>query len=349
MSKKLYSRSLDIAFKKGKIDLYENQLIITIRGKTRKKKAVIPLSHVTDVSMTYEDDLRFVVRGAYRSTGSWPTATTQPYLQYAMKHDYQVVFIDPVRTMDKIRQVVDKNRVKQLYLAEIADNEQKTYSENRRCNIANKRAEEKHERDLARYQIDAENRRTEHANELAQHRLDVTKKEHQYKEETMRYDAELTKYNKEQARNPNNYSSLSMPSAPASPSMPSPPPLNLPSQPYLRVEQPQPNLIHFWNFVNKYYEMSIDGDAQTIHALYSEMFNLKNDVFNIRLKGGTLRRKSGLHKANQKLTELLKDRTNTPPDSDDGLIYKDYPVTIVGQRVDVVTFDPNNNTENKTR
>ena len=342
MTDSLYSRDLDS--KRGNLDLYENQLIITIKNKKTKNKAVIPLSHVVDVIVEHNTTIAFVVRGAYSLTRSWSSTYPQMSLQQEMNESFQMVFIDPVRTMDKIRQTIDKIRVAQLYLVENRHNKQQADDEDIRYKAEMNRAEAKYRSDLERYKIAAQNRRSAHNAELAQYNLDVANQQNQYNEKMARYNEEMARYNQKKASNPDSYTS--MPTAPSSPHLPKPPPLNLPPAPSRdHVVSPQYRPVNFWNSINKYYEIPIKGNAQTIRVLYSEMPTLEKDYFSIKLKGGILMRDRGRRKENQKLIELLKDRINTPPASYDGLTYKDHHVTIFGQRVDIVAFDPNGATE----
>ena len=346
MTDSLYSRDLDS--KRGKLDLYENQLIITIKNKKTMNKAVIPLSHVVDVIVEHDTTIAFVVRGAYSLTRSWSSTYPQMSLQQEMNESFQMVFIDPVRTMDKIRQTIDKIRVAQLRMVEKRHNKQQADDEDIRYKAEMNRAEAKYRSDLEMYKIAAQNRRSAHNAELAQYNLDVANQQSQYNEKMARYNEEMARYNQAKASNPDSYTS--MPTAPSSPHLPKPPPLNLPPEPSRdHVVSPQYRPVNFWNSINKYYEMPIKGNAQTIRVLYSEMPTLEKDYFSIKLKGGMLMRDRGRRKENQKLIELLKDRINTPPASDDGLTYKDHHVTIFEQHVDIVAFDPNGATENKTR
>ena len=298
------------------------------------------MSHVVDVIVEHDTTIAFVVRGAYSLTRSWSSTYPQMSLQQEMNESFQMVFIDPVRTMDKIRQTIDKIRVAQLHMVEKRHNKQQADDEDIRYKAEMNRAEAKYRSDLEMYKIAAQNRRSAHNAELAQYNLDVANQQSQYNEKMARYNEEMARYNQEKASNPDSYTS--MPTAPSSPHLPKPPPLNLPPEPRRdHVVSPQYRPVNFWNSINKYYEIPIKGNAQTIRVLYSEMPTLEKDYFSIKLKGGMLMRDRGRRKENQKLIELLKDRINTPPASDDGLTYKDHHVTIFGQRVDIVAFDPN--------
>ena len=132
-------------------------------------KAVIPLSHVVDVIAEHDTTIAFAVRGAYSLTRSWSSTYPQMSLQQEMNESFQMVFIDPVRTMDQIRQTIDKIRVAQLHLVEKRHNKQQADDEDIRYKAEMNRAEAKYRSDLEMYKIAAQNRRSAHNAELAQY------------------------------------------------------------------------------------------------------------------------------------------------------------------------------------